>query len=393
VHRDFSPQNILVGVDGVTRLTDFGIAKAKSRAGYTAPGLVKGKLRYMSPEQAQGKALDRRSDVWSAGAVAWELMTGARLFDDSDEVKTVLRLVSSDPPRLSTTEAAVPEAMSEAVACALRRSLAARTASAAALAERTRAAFPGPGAVATAEQVAVWARARAETLALPRSAAISGAASTGELVAPGTRAEPVTATSSSADVRPAALGARRRPWALAGAAVIAVGSAALFIPRMDGEDPSSSVGPPSGNEATAVGTGVAPAATAALPAAASGDAVAVPPAFLELRASTDLSEVRIGRRVVAIAPPASLLTLQLLPEERGVALTIEARATDGRRATQQLAAGVGALALELGAPAEPASVAGKAAPARPRPGKAPQAKPPAARPPPLPASPYGPGGK
>lgn len=78
VHRDVSPQNILVGFDGVVRVTDFGVAKAAWRRQYTEQGSIKGKLGYLAPEQLNG-ICDRRSDVFSAGVVLWELLTGARL--------------------------------------------------------------------------------------------------------------------------------------------------------------------------------------------------------------------------------------------------------------------------------------------------------------------------
>src|SRR5262245_23997993 len=67
VHRDFSPQNILVGADGISRLTDFGVAKAAGQIGVTSSGVIKGKVAYMAPEQALGKRVDRRCDVWAAG--------------------------------------------------------------------------------------------------------------------------------------------------------------------------------------------------------------------------------------------------------------------------------------------------------------------------------------
>jgi eukaryotic-like serine/threonine-protein kinase len=81
VHRDVSPQNILVGADGVARLIDFGIAKARMRAQTTAEGQLKGKLSYLAPEQIGGQRATRRTDVYSAGVVLWETLTGRRLFD------------------------------------------------------------------------------------------------------------------------------------------------------------------------------------------------------------------------------------------------------------------------------------------------------------------------
>ncbi len=79
VHRDVSPQNVVVGIDGVPRLLDFGIAKATARIQTTRDGDIKGKIAYMSPEQAQGGCVTRRSDIYAAGIVLWELVTGLRL--------------------------------------------------------------------------------------------------------------------------------------------------------------------------------------------------------------------------------------------------------------------------------------------------------------------------
>ena len=96
VHRDFSPQNILVGIDGIGRLTDFGIAKAQGTQ-VTATGVLKGKVSYMSPEQARGRSLDRRSDVWAAGVIAWELLAGRRMFAKQSETETLLAIAENTP--------------------------------------------------------------------------------------------------------------------------------------------------------------------------------------------------------------------------------------------------------------------------------------------------------
>jgi eukaryotic-like serine/threonine-protein kinase len=119
VHRDFSPQNILVGIEGVARLADFGVAKAASRTVRTKTGLVKGKVAYMSPEQARGHKVDRRCDVWAAGVVVWELITGRKLYDHEDDVATLLSVVTEEPPRLASVMQGVPAALDEAVAYAL----------------------------------------------------------------------------------------------------------------------------------------------------------------------------------------------------------------------------------------------------------------------------------
>lgn len=96
VHRDISPQNLFVTYSGQVKLLDFGIAKAADRRTQTEAGQVKGKFAYMSPEQCQGKALDRRSDVFSMGIVLWESLSGARLFARSSELLT-FRAICEDP--------------------------------------------------------------------------------------------------------------------------------------------------------------------------------------------------------------------------------------------------------------------------------------------------------
>jgi serine/threonine-protein kinase len=92
VHRDVSPQNILVGFDGGVKVIDFGVAKAAGSASHTATGVLKGKYPYMSPEQANGQPVDGRSDLFALGVVLWELLTGRRLFKGESDLMT-LRLV------------------------------------------------------------------------------------------------------------------------------------------------------------------------------------------------------------------------------------------------------------------------------------------------------------
>jgi serine/threonine-protein kinase len=93
VHRDISPQNIMVGVDGVPRVLDFGIAKASSRAQSTVHGQLKGKVRYMSPEQLRGQDVDRRADIFAASVVLWEMLTGRRLFEGDEPGAIVARVL------------------------------------------------------------------------------------------------------------------------------------------------------------------------------------------------------------------------------------------------------------------------------------------------------------
>jgi serine/threonine-protein kinase len=98
VHRDVSPHNILIGTDGIARVLDFGVAKARGRAQTTRVGQLKGKLSYMAPEQLRGGKVSRRSDIFSAAVVLWEALTGARLFQGDDEGDVVNRLLAEEIP-------------------------------------------------------------------------------------------------------------------------------------------------------------------------------------------------------------------------------------------------------------------------------------------------------
>lgn len=100
VHRDVSPYNVLVGFDGVTRVTDFGIAKALGRLSGTSTGILKGKLGYMSPEQLQFRGQDRRSDLFSLGVVLFELLTSSRLYPGTLAEESARRILDEPPPDL-----------------------------------------------------------------------------------------------------------------------------------------------------------------------------------------------------------------------------------------------------------------------------------------------------
>jgi serine/threonine-protein kinase len=97
VHRDVSPHNFLVGTDGISRVLDFGVAKARGRAHTTRGGQLKGKLAYMAPEQVGGK-VTRRSDVFAASVVLWEALTGARLFEGDDDGDVIGKILHQPIP-------------------------------------------------------------------------------------------------------------------------------------------------------------------------------------------------------------------------------------------------------------------------------------------------------
>jgi serine/threonine-protein kinase len=100
VHRDISPHNVFITYDGQAKVVDFGIAKAADTVSQTRVGVIKGKLSYMSPEQAMSLPVDRRADVFAAGVMIWEAVAGQRLWKGLEEVAVMHRLVTGEIPRL-----------------------------------------------------------------------------------------------------------------------------------------------------------------------------------------------------------------------------------------------------------------------------------------------------
>jgi len=99
VHRDVSPSNVLVSTSGEVKVIDFGVAKAQERLSpETAAGVIKGKVAYMSPEQALGKAIDRRSDVWATGIMLYHLLAGRTPYEAENQMATLHRVVQGHPP-------------------------------------------------------------------------------------------------------------------------------------------------------------------------------------------------------------------------------------------------------------------------------------------------------
>jgi hypothetical protein len=121
VHRDISPQNVLIGYEGEVKLIDFGIAKAAGKASKTQAGILKGKFGYMSPEQVRGLPIDRRSDIFAVGIVLYELLTGERLFIGESDFSTLekVRNVEIVPP--SSYNKKIPQELERVVLKALAR--------------------------------------------------------------------------------------------------------------------------------------------------------------------------------------------------------------------------------------------------------------------------------
>ncbi|HEY5950422.1 MAG TPA: serine/threonine-protein kinase, partial [Kofleriaceae bacterium] len=121
VHRDCSPQNVLVSYEGEVKVIDFGIAKATSRNSRTMAGVLKGKFGYMSPEQVRGLPLDRRSDIFAIGTMLYECLTGERLFQGETDFSTLEKVRNVDIAAPRAVNPAIPEAVERIILKALAK--------------------------------------------------------------------------------------------------------------------------------------------------------------------------------------------------------------------------------------------------------------------------------
>lgn len=398
VHRDFSPHNILVGTDGVSRLTDFGIAKVAYTAGHTRTGKIKGKIAYMAPEQARGVKVDQRCDVWAAGAVAWEAIVGERLYDTEDEIGALLKIVNEDPPRLRSVRPELPEELDEALHWALTRELEQRCPSADALRRRLLTAHSvadtadvaefvrrivGPkladrakkvdeirrlrgragelaGALheaATTQSPSSWtppvARAPDAVAAEPEPAQRQGREdTTGATVAwkEQGRPGPEPGTSGVTDAVQRSISAiiadRRNRAAIIGVAsgvsiaVVLVSVIVLSVRGRRGE-PSASPG------ASASGLTAMPAPSVA-PTPEVAPSALVPeakPQPFTIRANADITKLKVGDRAISIKPASPEVGLDAWPEPGAL---VDAVSADGRVVRTRIPAGASELKIDFG---------------------------------------------
>jgi serine/threonine-protein kinase len=169
VHRDVSPQNVMVGIDGTARVLDFGVAKALGRLQTTREGQVKGKLAYMAMEQIDASnPVTRQVDVYAAGVVCWEMLTGKRLYEGDTDTVVFARVMKGDPPAVSSINPEVSADIDGIVRRALARDPGERYDTARAFALELERAL----GIASAFEVGEWVRSCAGGVIDARAARI-----------------------------------------------------------------------------------------------------------------------------------------------------------------------------------------------------------------------------
>ncbi|WP_437338708.1 serine/threonine-protein kinase [Sorangium sp. So ce394] len=199
VHRDVSPQNILVGEDGIARVLDFGIARAAVRSQVSRVGQLKGKLSYMAPEQLRGAPVNRRADIYAASVVLWEVLTGRRLFTGECDAEIYGRILEGvvQPP---SAYGEVPKALDEVVLRGLEKDPERRYATALEMAAALEEAL----SPASPRAVGAWVEATAGTLLEARAKSLA-AIETSQRSAAWTQRSAAPAPSSPAAVQGAPL--------------------------------------------------------------------------------------------------------------------------------------------------------------------------------------------
>jgi serine/threonine-protein kinase len=285
VHRDVSPQNLIVGVDGVTRVLDFGVARAAVQQHLTRTGEVRGKLAYMAPEQIEGKPVDRRSDIYAAGVVLWEMLTGRRLFAGDNDGAILAQVLQNAIPKPSTLVPTVPAGFDRIALTALARNPAERFSTARAMASAIESLGIAAGTVAVGDWVQDLAgdrlARRAEIVAhieAQTTATGTAGASTDEADAPppilSVDDETVTTDVrfASEPPRPARRPASKRAWLVGLAAVMAaavLGTVGVAAVRPRAPEPKAGSFAPPGAASDEPGVASAPQPSAQ----ASNDAV------------------------------------------------------------------------------------------------------------------------
>lgn len=165
VHRDMSPPNILITRYGEVKIADFGLAKANSQLEESQPGVIKGKFGYLSPEAAQGRDVDSRTDIFAVGIMLWEMMAGQRLFQGATDLETVRLVQRAEVPDIRTVNPSVPASVAAVLARTLTLHPEARYQTARALGEDlNRVLFELPRAVSSFDIAKIAATAQTELM-------------------------------------------------------------------------------------------------------------------------------------------------------------------------------------------------------------------------------------
>jgi serine/threonine protein kinase len=352
VHRDFSPQNILVGIDGHSRLVDFGIAKAANRVGHTQTGLIKGKVSYMSPEQARAEPVDRRSDVWAAGVVIWEMLAGRRLYKTDDDVATAIKIINEVPPRLREARPDLPPSIDEVVASALTVNVDERCPNVGEFRRRLALAAKDLGGFAEPADVAAFLAPLVEEKLAKRKARIEQLRTQREKIPQQETSKPSmrlqlpleneieaagsTAASVAIDTGAIARASRKRTT------VIVLALALVLVPLIVWGGTRLLKKPAAANDASVVATPesapmIAPSSAPLASASASADAPA-DSAWVTISSQDLMRAVQIDARAYPISPPAKEIALPV-PETKNPSREVVATSVDGRLAHASLATG------------------------------------------------------
>lgn len=168
VHRDISPPNILISHEGEVKITDFGLAKAKSQVETTDPGVVKGKFGYLSPEAAQGEDVDARTDIFAVGILLWEMLTGTRLFLGETDLDTLQQVRANNVPSLGKYRKDVPADLEKIIMRALATDLQTRYQNVQDFGQELAGFLFSHGNPVTAFDIAAWVRSIREAQPKPQ---------------------------------------------------------------------------------------------------------------------------------------------------------------------------------------------------------------------------------
>lgn len=292
VHRDLSPDNVLLSWEGVVKVSDFGVAKARAASKATASITIKGKPSYMSPEQVNGGALDGRSDLFAVGAIMFEMLCARSLFSGGTNGETLGQVLYGNIPAVRDIRPDVPEDLSNVVASLLMRDLGKRmpTAETAIAALVCCANCPKAGREELIEALLQHFAERAPMRPRNLSSASHLAPTVVGPQSPVPEPVRVTATATSLPGEASGLGAithrsrlRRWAWAFVAILVVAAGAAGILaMSGVAGQATDTAAPTPEAHAAPAVApVPSARAAPALLPTAAEGHAASIPGTAIE----------------------------------------------------------------------------------------------------------------